>query len=180
MLLDPSLPPAVVVISVAPGVAANDVSGEAVDTIRVLAWDIFAKRWTVVFDSATAQFSPAFRLDAADDLYEDAVIPTPPTSTPPQPPLAQLVDAQVAQIADQPHGGVDLVFEGIEGGSAVGTQLVGIVHFGEGVAGVAWAYEERDIGTFSVVGKAPDQQLARLFHGFRGSDGLKDAKVAFP
>jgi hypothetical protein len=22
--------------------------------------------------------------------------------------------------------------------------------------------------------------LARLFHGFRGSDGLKDAKVAFP
>jgi hypothetical protein len=160
MLLDPSLPPAVVVISVAPGVAANDVSGEAVDTIRVLAWDIFAKRWTVVFDSATAQFSPAFRLDAADDLYEDAVIPTPPTSTPPQPPLAQLVDAQVAQIADQPHGGVDLVFEGIEGGSAVGTQLVGIVHFGEGVAGVAWAYEERDIGTFSVVGKAPDQQLA--------------------
>jgi type II secretory pathway predicted ATPase ExeA len=24
------------------------------------------------------------------------------------------------------------------------------------------------------------EQLARLFHAFRGSDGLKDAKVAFP
>jgi hypothetical protein len=159
MLLDPSLPPAAVVISVAP-VATNSVSGEAVDTIRVLAWDVFAKRWTVVFDSATAQVSPTFPLDAADDLFDDTVISTTPSSTPPQPPLAQLVDAQVAQIADQPHGGVDLVFEGIDGGSAVGTQFAGIVHFGEGIAGVAWAYEARDLGTFAVVGKTPDQQLA--------------------
>jgi len=159
MLLDPSLPPAVVVISVAPAVA-NKGMGYPIGTIRVLAWDIFAKRWTVVFNSATAQFPVVFPLDAVDDLYDVTVSPLPTTSTPTPPPLSELVDAQVAPIADQPHGGVDLAFEGVDGFSAVGTQLAGIVHFAEGVATVEWAYEARDLGTFSVIGKAPDQQLA--------------------
>jgi membrane-associated protease RseP (regulator of RpoE activity) len=74
--------------------------------------------------------------------------------------LAQLVDAQVAQVRDQPHEGVDLAFEGIDGGTAVGAQLAGIVHFADGIATVGWAYEARDLGTFSVIGKAPSQQLA--------------------
>jgi hypothetical protein len=158
MLLDPSLPQAVVVISVAPAVA-NKGMGYPIDTVRVLAWDIFAKRWTMVFNSATAQFPVIFPLDAVDDLYDVTAAP-PPLSSASPPPLADLVDAQVAPIADQPHGGVDLAFEGVDGGSAVGTQLAGIVHFAEGVATVEWAYEARDIGTFSVIGKAPDQQLA--------------------
>jgi hypothetical protein len=159
MVLDPTLPPAVVVISVAPAVA-NVGMNYPVDTIRVLAWDTYAKRWTVVFDSATAQFSTVFPLDAVDDLYDVTVTAPPATSTPPPPPLAQLVDAQVAQVADQPHGGVDLAFEGVDAGTAVGAQLAGIVHFADGVATVGWAYEARDLGPFSVIGKAPNQQLA--------------------
>ena len=134
--------------------------GYPIDTVRVLAWDIFAKRWTLVFNSATAQFPVVFPLDAVDDLYDVTVSPLPTTSTPTPSPLSELVDAQVAPIADQPHGGVDLAFEGVDGFSAVGTQLAGIVHFAEGVAAVEWAYEARDLGTFSVIGRSPNQQLA--------------------
>jgi hypothetical protein len=156
MILDPSLPPVDVVLSVAP----PNQQEQAVQTIRILAWDIFAKRWTDVFDSATTTvFNPTFPLDAPDTSYDQ--LPTAPSTGASEPSdLSALVDTRISSIADQPGGGVDLVFSGIDGNSATGVQLVRIVHFADGVASVPWAYEARDLGNFTIAGSAPHQQLA--------------------
>lgn len=160
MDLDPTIPPVVAVLSVAP---TQQTYQQPFDTIRVLAWDVYAKRWTVVFDTATvasSTFEASGLLDAPNALYDVNVIPstTPPPAGAPGP-FATLVNPKVAAVADEPNGGADLVFYGQDGASAFGVGETAIVHFANGVATVAWSYGARYLGGFQVIGHAPHQQV---------------------
>lgn len=160
MNLEPAIPPAVVVLSIAPSTGSYPPPFE---TIRVLAWDVYAKRWTVVFDTATVTRSGLFEtypLDAPDALYDVNIVPstTPlPAGTPG--PFATLVNAKVAAVADDPGGGADLVFFGGDGESGLGAGETGIVHFSNGTMSIVWSYSDRYLSGFQVVGTAPHQQV---------------------
>jgi hypothetical protein len=106
--------------------------------VLLLAWDHYARRWSVVYNAATDAVTMAASPDADTYFSPEA------SGFPPEPLLPKGLGVQrlrVAPVFDQSHGGADLMIAAdLQLASRIGLS-VAIIHYHGHTATVAWAFE---------------------------------------
>jgi hypothetical protein len=144
-----------VVITTTTGVPAGT-ENYAPQDAYLLAWDKYARRWTVLFDAARDQVNMSYEADADTDAYEASNVPSP---APLIPKGLGVLQIHVSQIRNQPGGAADLLIGAdVEYADGFG-QNIGIIHYNGSVARVVWAFLAKGGGS-SVIGKPGHQRVA--------------------
>lgn len=126
------------------------------EDVLLLAWDTYARRWSVVYDAAKTPVHVAYQPDAFTASYQESAQRSP---RPLFPPDLGVTGIRLTEIHDQRRGGADLmVSAGIVFADGIG-QATAIIHYNGVTAQVAWAFLG-DGGRASVIGTAPGQKVA--------------------
>jgi hypothetical protein len=146
--------------------------GFATSTVLLIAWDELAKRWTVSFD---ALHQPSWQ--ASSQLGKG-------------PGLVNLTNQgpRIAVVHDQPHGKSDLLYWLNSIGGNTSVVMVGIVHFQDQIANLAYSYSGEDGHVFGfdvppknsstvvkVIGKTPHQEVEVTQPWLSAADSESDA-----
>jgi hypothetical protein len=144
-----------IVVTTTTGVPAGTESYAPQDAF-LLAWDKYARRWTVLFNAARNQVNMSYEADADTDSYEASYVPSP---VPLIPKGLGVLRIHVSQIRNQPGGAADLLIGAdVEYADGFG-QNIGIIHYNGSVARVVWAFLAKGGGS-SVIGKPGHQRVA--------------------
>jgi hypothetical protein len=155
----------------APVVAVTTTSQPTANTptpaedLLLLAWDNYARRWSVVYDAAKTPVNVTVEPDAAISSYQFSAVPS---AQPLFPPKLGVTGIRLAKIYDQHHGADLMINAGIEYGDGLG-QATEIIHYNGVTASVAWAFTGNG-GTTTVTGKAPHQTVAITSAWYTPSD----------
>lgn len=152
--LDPGQVP-LVAVTTTTGTPAP-AGAKASQDLLLMAWDGYAKRWTVVYNATRDPVDIAFEPDADTDSFDLTE----------QPPSAPLIPAGlgvarigVTPIRNQARGGADLLITADVEYAYGPSQDIAIIHYSANVARVVWAFFARGGGA-AVTGPPGHQRVA--------------------
>ena len=113
------------------------------EDVLLLAWDKYARRWTLAYDAARDPVNIANQPDSYTDSFEASYLPVPAALIPKGLGVAGI---RLSEIRDQSHGAADLlVTASLLYADGFG-QAIGIIHYDGHVARVVWAFVARGGG----------------------------------
>ncbi len=128
----------------------------ASENVLVLAWDAYARRWSVVYNATRDQVTVSPEPDAFTDSFQSSYLPPP---APLIPARLGVESIGLRQIRDQPGGAADLLITANVLYADGYGQDIGILHYDGKVARVVWAFIDRG-GTATDIGAPGHQEVA--------------------